>query len=363
MEPLEFGLFYEIPVAAPWNPRSERDAYHDVIAQAVHGEAVGFTHFWTVEHHFLSEFSHCSAPEVLYGAVAARTERLKIGHGVRLLPFPYNHPLRAAEMAAALDLVCDGRLEFGTGRSATRDELEGFGIDPQETRGMWEEALEVIVGAWTNDVFSWEGRFFKVPPRRVLPKPLQKPHPPLWMASTSPASHEIAGRKGLGLLSFTIGVPPDELASRIQLYRAGIAEARPVGKFVNPRAATFTMVHCAATDAEARANAAESVLWYFQKSIQLIGSLAAWQEGRDLGTYDYARMLRDLNLEHVSFQVLDEMDAVIVGSPETCIRKVRRYREAGCDQLLCLMQPYKIPPAKVMTSIDLFGRYVIPAFR
>src|SRR5213076_1354904 len=104
----------------------------------------------------------------------------------------------------------------------SRDELEGFGIDPNETRGMWEEALDVIVGAWTTDVFSWEGTHFHVPPRRVLPKPLQKPHPPLWMASTSPASHEIAGRKGLGLLSFTIGVPPEELASRIALYRSGL---------------------------------------------------------------------------------------------------------------------------------------------
>src|SRR5207253_2515754 len=265
----------EIPVAAPWHERSERDAYHRVIDQAVLGEQVGFSHFWTVEHHFLSEFSHCSAPEVLYGAVAARTKTIRIGHGVRLLPFPYNHPIRAAEMAALLDCVCDGRLEFGTGRSATRDELEGFGIDPQETRGMWEEALEVIVGAWTTDVFSWEGTHFRVPPRRVLPKPLQKPHPPLWMASTSPASHEIEGQKG-----------------------------------------------------------------------------------RELGSYEYTRGLGALNLSDVTFELLDDMDAVIVGDPETCIRKVKRYREAGCDQLLCLMQPYKIPPGAVTRSIELFGQNV-----
>ena len=363
MAALEFGLFYEIPVAAPWHARSERDAYHRVIDQAVLGEQVGFSHFWTVEHHFLSEFSHCSAPEVLYGAVAARTKTIRIGHGVRLLPFPYNHPVRAAEMAAMLDCVCDGRLEVGTGRSATRDELEGFGIDPNDTRGMWEEALDLMVGAWTNDVFSWEGKHFRLPPRRVLPKPLQKPHPPLWMASTSPASHEIAGRKGLGLLSFTIGVPPEELASRIQLYRAGLREAKPAGKFVNDRAATFTMVHCAPTDAEARRNAAASVMWYFRRSIELIGSVAAWQEGRELGSYDYTRMLRELNLNDVTFELLDDMDAVIVGSPDTCVRKVQRYRDAGCDQLLCLMQPYDIPPDAVTRSIDLFGREVIPAFR
>src|SRR2546426_12094385 len=125
MSQLDFGLFYEIPVAAPWHARSEGDAYHAVIAQAVRGEEVGFSHFWTVEHHFLSQFSHCSAPEVLYGAVAAKTSTIRIGHGVRLLPFPYNHPIRAAEMAAALDLLCGGRVEFGTGRSPARGAREG----------------------------------------------------------------------------------------------------------------------------------------------------------------------------------------------------------------------------------------------
>jgi alkanesulfonate monooxygenase SsuD/methylene tetrahydromethanopterin reductase-like flavin-dependent oxidoreductase (luciferase family) len=122
-------------------------------------------------------------------------------------------------------------------------------------------------------------------------------------------------------------------------------------------------VHCAETTAEARRNAEASILWYFRKSIELIGTLAAWQEGRDLGSYSYAQALRDLDVRDVTFDSLDAMDAVIVGDPEQCIRKVKRYREAGCDQLLCLMQPYAIPPDKVMASIDLFGRYVIPAFR
>jgi alkanesulfonate monooxygenase SsuD/methylene tetrahydromethanopterin reductase-like flavin-dependent oxidoreductase (luciferase family) len=362
---MEFGLFYEIPVPAPWGPRDERDALHAVVDQAVAAEAVGFTHFWTVEHHFLSEFSHCSAPEVLYGAVAARTKTIKIGHGVRLLPAPYNHPLRVAEMAATLDCLCDGRLEFGTGRSSTRAELEGFGIDPRLTRELWDEALRVVVGAWTEDVFSWEGKHFRVPPRRVHPKPLQKPHPPLWVASTNPESHAMAGRNGLGLLSFTIGVPPEELAQRIGLYRQGLAEAKPIGKVVNPRAATFTMVHCADTDDEARQNAAESIVWYLKKSVSLIGTLAAWQEEqqRELGTYEYAKTMKDLDLSGLTFEVLDDMGAVIVGTPERCIERVRRYREAGCDQLLCLMNPYKIPPRAAMRSIELFGREVIPAFR
>jgi alkanesulfonate monooxygenase SsuD/methylene tetrahydromethanopterin reductase-like flavin-dependent oxidoreductase (luciferase family) len=222
-----------------------------------------------------------------------------------------------------------------------------------------------LVGAWTTDVFEHRGRYFQVPPRRVHPKPLQRPHPPLWVASTSPESHGLAGRKGLGLLSFTIGVPPEELAGRIQLYRDGLAVATPVGKFINPRAATFTMVHCAETNEEAKRNAAESVVWYLRKSIELIGTLATWQmeRQRDLGTYAYAQLLRDLDTSHLTFDVLDEMGAVIVGDPARCIERVRRYRAAGCDQLLCLMNPYKIPPDKVMRSVELFGEHVIPAFR
>jgi alkanesulfonate monooxygenase SsuD/methylene tetrahydromethanopterin reductase-like flavin-dependent oxidoreductase (luciferase family) len=183
------------------------------------------------------------------------------------------------------------------------------------------------------------------------------------MASTNAASHELAGRKGLGLLSFTIGVPPAELAERIAIYRRALAHARPAGKFVNARAATFTMVHCAETNAEARANAAASVLWYFRKSLELIGSVAAWQAGRDLGTYAYAEALRALDTRSVTFEMLDEMGAVIVGDPARCVERVRQYREAGCDQLLCLMQPHAIPPAKVVRSIELFGAHVIPAFR
>jgi alkanesulfonate monooxygenase SsuD/methylene tetrahydromethanopterin reductase-like flavin-dependent oxidoreductase (luciferase family) len=329
----------------------------------VRGEQVGFNYFWTVEHHFLSEFSHCSAPEALYGAVAAKTTTMRIGHGVRLLPFPYNHPVRVAEMAAVLDIVSDGRLEFGTGRSSTREELEGFGIDPQDTRGLWEEALDLVVGAWTTDVFEWESKHFRVPPRRVHPKPVQQPHPPIWVASTNPDSHALAGRKGLGLLSFTIGVPPEELGERIAIYRAGLKEAKPVGRFINPRAATFTMVHCAETNEEARENAAASVVWYLRKSLSLIGGLATWQEGRDLGTYAYTKALQQLDTSFLDFETLDAMGAVIVGDPERCIERVRRYQAAGCDQLLCLMQPYAIPPAKVMRSIELFGQHVIPAFR
>src|SRR5262245_16388848 len=138
---MRFALFYEIPVAQPWDADSEHDAYHHTLEQAIHGDKMGWHAFCTVAHHFLSEYSHCSNPEILYGAIAARTERIRLGYGVRLMPKPYNHPVRTAESVAVLDLLSNGRVDFGTGRSATRIELEGFGIDPRETRAMWKEAI------------------------------------------------------------------------------------------------------------------------------------------------------------------------------------------------------------------------------
>lgn len=362
---MDFGVFYEIPVARPWTPGAERDAYHQTLEGAQLAEEVGFHSFWTVEHHFLEEFSHCSAPGVLYGAVASTTKRIRIGHGVRLLPFPYNHPIRAAEAAAVLDLLSDGRLEFGTGRSATRIELEAFGIRPELTRSLWEEALRMVVGAWTQEHFEWEGEHFRFPRRCVIPKPLQQPHPPLWSATTSPESHYRVGKLGLGLLSFTVGVAPEDLKERLDLYRRGLAESEPIGKVANPRAATFTMAHCADTTEEAVADARESFQWYARKGVEQIATLGAWQEElqRDMASYEYIRPIAKMDPSFLTFDYLDGLGACIVGDPARCIETARRYRDAGCELLLLLVQPWRIPHAKVLHSIDLIGREVIPALR
>jgi alkanesulfonate monooxygenase SsuD/methylene tetrahydromethanopterin reductase-like flavin-dependent oxidoreductase (luciferase family) len=362
---MDFALFYEIPVARPWTRRSEHAAYKQVIEQAVLGEQAGFHSLWTVEHHFLEEFSHCSNPEVLYGAIAAKTSRLRLGYGVRLMPLPYNHPVRSAESAAVLDLISDGRVEFGTGRSSTRAELEGFGIDPNRTRELWEEAVDVVVAAWTQDVLEWRGTAFTIPPRRVLPKPLQDPHPPLWGATSSPDSHRIMGEKGMGLLSFTIGTPPEELKQRIDMYRDGLTRAKPVGKFVNDRAATFTMVHVAPTREEARATAAASFEWYARKGTEAVASVSKWMReiGKASGTYAYGDALADLDTSFLTFDFLESSGACIVGDPATCVEVARRYEAAGCDLLLCLVNPYAIPHDAVMRSIELLGKHVLPRFR
>ena len=363
---MKFALFYEIPVPRPWSRESEHEAYQQTVEQIVVGEQAGFHSFWTVEHHFLEEFSHCSNPEVLYGHVAAKTSKIRIGYGVRLLPRPYNHPVRTAESVAVLDLLSDGRVEFGTGRSATRAELEGFGIDPRHTRAMSREALEHIVGCWTHDEYAFHGSYWSMPRRRVVPKPLQEPHPPIWGATTSLEGHRNVGQLGIGLCSFAVGLPPEQFKDKVDEYRRGIAECeRPIGKFINNRAATFTMAHCADTSERAFAEAAESMVWYQKTGARQIASLADWQEGRSLGNYSYAAdIARDRdsgNLDHLSFDQIRDSGAALVGDPERCIEIAQRFEAAGCDLLLCLVNPYKIPHKAVMRSIELIGERVIPA--
>jgi alkanesulfonate monooxygenase SsuD/methylene tetrahydromethanopterin reductase-like flavin-dependent oxidoreductase (luciferase family) len=367
---MKFALFYEIPVAKPWKPDSEHLAYKDTLTQAIAGEAAGFSAFWTVEHHFLEEYSHCSNPEVLYGAIASRTSKMRLGYGVRLIPKPYNHPVRTAESVAVLDLLSDGRVDFGTGRSATRLELEGFGIDPADTREMWHEGIEHVVDCWTNERTSFQGKHWSLPvERRVQPKPLQQPHPPIWGATTSDDGHQQVGELGLGLCSFAVGVSPEDVKKKIDIYRASVSQCTvPIGKFVNNAAATFTMALCAPTEEEARASARESFEWYPKVGARQIAAVAEWMQERkqELGNYGYAADMRahsdDGSLDLLSLEYLVDTGACVLGTPDQCVDACKRYEAAGVDLLLCLVNPYNIGHDQVMQTIDLMGKHVIPQF-
>ncbi len=367
---MKFALFYEIPVPRPWTAESEFNAYRNTLEQAVAGDRFGWDAFWTVEHHFLEEYSHCSNPEVLYGAIAARTERIRLGYGVRLMPKPYNHPVRTAESVAVLDLISGGRVDLGTGRSATRAELEGFGIDPAESRQMWQEAIEHVVGCWTNDEYAFSGTYWQMPPRRVQPKPLQQPHPPLWGATTSDDGHAQMGTLGLGLCSFAVGLPPSEVKRKIDIYRAAVDTCTaPIGSFVNNEAATFTMAICAPTRDEAVENARESFEWYPKTGARQIATLTDMMAERhqELGTYGYAAEMKSHDdqgmLDLISLEYLMDSNACVLGTPDECLEACRAYEEAGVDLLLCLVNPYKISHESVMQTIELMGTEVIPKFR
>ena len=187
---MKFGLLYEMEMPAEMGA-SEYDIFWQAVEQVKLAEQVGFDYVWAVEHHFLEGFSHSSAPEIFLATVAQHTRTIKIGHGVCLLPIPFNHPARIAERTATLDIYTNGRLQVGTGRSITMEELGGFNISPDDSKPMWDEAVHEIPKMWTQHEYEGhEGTYFTMPPRVVVPKPLQKPHPPMWMACTNRATIE-----------------------------------------------------------------------------------------------------------------------------------------------------------------------------
>ena len=367
---MKFALFYEIPVPQPWEPDSELIAYQNTLAEAVAGDKAGWDAFWTVEHHFLKEYSHCSNPEVLYGAIAALTEHIRLGFGVRLMPKPYNHPVRTAESVAVLDLISNGRVDFGTGRSATRAELEGFGLDPAETREMWREAIEHVVGCWTHDEYEFAGKHWQMPKRRVQPKPVQQPHPPIWGATTSEDGHRQVGELGLGLCSFAVGVSPEEVKKKVDVYRAASAACTaPLGAYVHNETATFTMALCSQDRDKAIDVARESFEWYPKTGARQIATVTDWMAERNesLGSYSYAADMKshadDGSLDLLSLEYLIDSNACVLGTPDQCLDACRKYEAAGIDLLLCLVNPYKIPHESVLETIELMGTYVLPKFR
>jgi alkanesulfonate monooxygenase SsuD/methylene tetrahydromethanopterin reductase-like flavin-dependent oxidoreductase (luciferase family) len=295
---------------------------------------------------------------------------MRLGYGVRLMPKPYNHPVRTAESVAVLDLISGGRVDFGTGRSSSRAELEGFGIDPRVTREMWQEAIEHVVACWTNDEVELHGEHWQMPRRRVLPKPLQKPHPPLWGATSSEDGHRQVGELGLGLCSFAVGVPPEDVKAKIDIYREAVGRCtKPIGAYVHDEAATFTMSLCAPTREEAWDAARESFEWYPAAGARIIASLAELmvENGQDLGSYSYAADLKKVDedgmLDLLTLEYLAEVGACVLGTPDDCVETCRRYEAAGVDLLLCLVNPYKISHESVIQTIELMGREVIPRFR
>jgi alkanesulfonate monooxygenase SsuD/methylene tetrahydromethanopterin reductase-like flavin-dependent oxidoreductase (luciferase family) len=357
---LEFGLLYEWQMPAGISRADESRHFLQMMEQIKLAEEVGFTSVWSVEHHFLESFSHASAPEVLLSWIASQTSTIRIGHGVRLLPYPYNHPIRAAEQAATLDLLSGGRLEFGSGRSATAAELGGFGINPADTRDMWRESLELILKAWTEPVVEHHGKYFDQVPRPMVPKPLQAPHPPLWMSCTSPESHELAGAFGLGLLSFTLALSFDEVASRIAKYRERIKTATPIGQFVNNQTAVFTMAHCAPTRALARERAEVGVMRYQHDQIELLTSLIP--ELKANSSYDYYDRFVGVDYDKFTYDYLDSRNMILVGDPDRCIELAKQYEAIGVDRLLLFVQYKDMPHEHSMDALRLFGAEVLPAF-
>ena len=377
---MKFGLAYEMqrPVL------DEHAVIEETIEQIVLADEMGWDYVWFVEHHFLTGFSMSPCPEVMYGALSKLTKRIRLGFGVVILP--YHHPIRVAERVAMVDHLSNGRVEFGTGRSAAYEQT-GMGIDPRDTRAMWEESLAMVPKIWASDTFEWEGRFWNVPPRQVLPKPYQKPHPPIWVAALQPSTYELAAQKGIGVMALGISAP-SILEPHIKAYRENIKKANPVGQYVNNQWLSATMGYCDFDNQEARELCAQSLKTFFgpdkpylqdqkdlyQKLVEQWGGVpnhlqqnfsryieqADGEESVDLsgGASIAQQAWRELDAD-----TLVERGVIVAGDPESCIKAVKLHEETGVDQLQFLMATETIPHEKVMKSIEMFGKHVIPEFK
>ena len=357
---MKFGIFHELSVAKPWHERSEYQVYHNALEQIELADQLGFDQAWAVEHHFLEEYSHCSAPEVFLAAAAARTKNIRLGHGIAVVLPPFNHPVRCAERAAALDIISNGRLEFGTGRSATWTELGGFRCDPDLTKEMWDESVRAIPKMWTEEPFSWKGKFFSMPPRSIVPKPLQKPHPPLWVAVSSPETAIQAAERGIGCLGVSIGTP-QEYQQRVKDYRRIIRNCEPVGKFVNEQVNGVTFLHVAETDEEAREWGTRLVFTfsYYAAHLLGVGSVYPTPAYKTPGLLFSIR--RDAQEQGPGGGAIRE--GMAIGSPQTVIKNLKMWQEIGVDRMVFIINTgEQIPQKSVLRSLRLFAEQVMPAF-
>src|SRR6185312_3413642 len=250
---MRFGIFYEHQIPRPWGDDGEQRLIRDALEQIELADRVGFDSVWEVEHHFLEEYSHSSASGVFLGAASQRTQRIRLGFGILPLPLGYQHPARVAEIAAMLDLVSNGRVELGTGETSSGVELEGFGVDRETKRAQWEEMLPVVARMMVEEPFAGaDGRFLSMPARNVVPKPIQKPHPPLWVACSRRETIRLAAEKGIGALSFSF-IEPEDAREWVDEYYGIIASEKcvPGGFAVNPNLAVVLPAMVARDEADA----------------------------------------------------------------------------------------------------------------
>jgi alkanesulfonate monooxygenase SsuD/methylene tetrahydromethanopterin reductase-like flavin-dependent oxidoreductase (luciferase family) len=350
---MRFGVFYELQLPKPWDGDAEHILVQQAMEQVVLADRLGIDYAWAVEHHFLDEYSHCSASEVFLAALAAKTERIRVGFGIRqVIPF-YNHPARTAEAVGMLDLVSSGRVEFGIGESATRMELGGFHISAKQKRALALEAAEQIANMMAMEPYpGYDGEGFSMPARNVLPKPLQKPHPPMWMACTNRTTIETAARNGLGALAFSF-IDPDEAQRWADIYYATIKSEScvPLGHSVN---ANIAMVAPFSLHPE-RDEAIRRGLDGFRFFNYAMGALVTQDNvpGRTNLWADYRAQSKQKALKR---------SAPGIGTPEDFAALVRAYEEVGVDQVIFLQQGGKNQHEHICDSLELFGNEVLPEF-
>src|ERR1041385_1701609 len=373
---VRFGLFYEHQLPRPHSEGAEEKLLHDALEQVELADRLGFHSVWEVEHHFLEEYSHSSAPEVFLAAASQRTSTLRRGRGIVQIPPGFTHPARVAERIATLDLVSGGRVEFGTGESSSQAELGGFGVDRGLKRAQWEEGIDAIPRMFVEEPFAgYHGRFVDMPPRNVVPKPKQKPHPPLWVACSRRDTILLAARKGLGALSFAF-IDPEEAIHWISDYEKTLAESCvPVGKAVNANVACVTPMMCAKTEEEALKRGLEggnffgySLGHYYVFGEHVPGKTDVWNEYvTKRGEHGYSpEVAVALEQERLGAKIAAGDTKGLrgaTGTPEQIREFCLRFEESGVDQLIFVMQAGKNRHEDICESLEIFGREVLPQFQ
>jgi alkanesulfonate monooxygenase SsuD/methylene tetrahydromethanopterin reductase-like flavin-dependent oxidoreductase (luciferase family) len=354
---MKFGIFYELQLPRPWEPGGEHRLYQNALDQVELADKLGYDYAWEVEHHFLEEYSHSPAPEVFLGAASQRTKNIRLCHGIMQLTT--THPARCAERIAALDLVSNGRVEFGTGESASVTELQPFGVDYDEKRAIWEEAIRAIIPMFGPGGVEHHGKYFDMPLRNVVPKPIQKPHPPLWVACSALDTIEMAGRRGMGALAFQF-LSADAAHAWVHAYYN--AMTKRLDKLcdypTNPNLALTSYFMCAPTDDEARRRA--DGIPFFQFALRFYGQ-SAMRERPAPGTVnlwdEYEKWKRE-NPDNLA----RALAGGLIGSPETIRRKLRRFETSHIDSVILLNQAGKNTHEHICESLELFAREVMPEF-
>jgi len=356
---MEFGLFIGGWVPDYLNGRDDAAEHRRLIDEtrvAEVGDRSNWKYVWVTEHHFLTEYSHISANEIVMPHILARTERIRVGSGIINVTPPVNHPARIAERVAMLDHLSGGRFDFGTGRGSSTTEQAGFGItDPDLTKEMFDEVMPEFAKMWRQDSYAFEGRFFSMPERNVLPKPYVKPHPPMWVAAGNPDTFEKAGRLGLGVICFT-GGSPEKMKALVDVYKEAVKDADPVGDYVNDNVAITTSFLCledgdAARDWMTRSRNGRQLSLVF-KYLDTFP--------KPPGVPDWPVEIPDPTLEQLRLGA--EKGTSIVGTPDDCAEALAKWQAIGVDQLIMGPTGSTYPFEVVEEAVELLGTKVISTF-
>ncbi len=360
---MKFGVFYEHQLPKPWAEGDEARLFHNALEQVVLAVRLGFDLAWEVEHHCLDEYSHSSAPEVFLAAAASVTKNIRLGHGIRQVIANYNHPARSAECIATLDIMSHGRVEFGIGEGATRLELGGFHIPAREKRAMALEAAEQIANMLALDPYpGFEGKSFSMPCRNVLPKPMQKPHPPMWMACTNRDTIRIAASIGVGALAFSF-IDPDEAKAWADIYYGIIKSdaCKPIGHTVNANIAMVSnfSIHHDRAEAIRRGHEGFEFFGYALNALvahdTVPGRTDLWNE--------YLAKRGDRTEQVIAEAAAHGAPSTGIGTPDDMRRHLTAFEESGIDQVIFMQQAGRNRHEHICQSLELFAAEVMPEFK